>query len=316
MRFLITSHPGICLALAAFLGMAVSAGCASNRLKGVFECPDGVRIRYMAEGEGEPVVLIHGFAVNANLNWRLYGVAQKLAKHYRVITFDNRGHGQSDKPHDPSLYGAELVEDVVRLMDHLGVDRAHVAGYSLGGFIALRLMASHPDRLCSAVICAAGWERREGEHMRQLEEAANTLESGEGFRMILRSLDPEEKPFGELRILIVDACLRFLNDTQAMAAAVRSLSALEVSEAELRANRVPALSIVGEKDPLKGTVDDLAEVLANHRVVVLKKANHHTAIRRPRLAKEMHSFFNEHRGCVTAQPVDKFIPDAAEQAAP
>ncbi|HEX72749.1 MAG TPA: hypothetical protein ENN65_05505 [Candidatus Hydrogenedentes bacterium] len=121
---------------------------------------------------------------------------------------------------------------------------------------------------------------------------------------------------GELRILIVDACLRFLNDTQAMAAAVRSLSALEVSEAELRANRVPALSIVGENDPLKGTVDNLAEALANHRVVVLKKANHHTTIRRPRLAKEMLSFFNEHRGCVTAQPMDESIPAAAEHAAP
>ncbi len=300
----------------AFLVIAAATGCATNRVKGIFESPDGVRIRYVAEGRGEPVVLIHGFAVNANLNWRFYGVAQKLAKHYRVITFDNRGHGQSDKPHDPTLYGAELVEDVVRLMDHLGVERAHVAGYSLGGFITLRLMASHPERLCSAVVCAAGWERREGEHMRQLDEAANTLERGDGFRMILRSLDPEEKPFGELRILVVDACLRFLNDTQAMAAAVRSLSALEVTEAELRANRVPVLSIIGENDPLKGTVDDLAGVLANHRVVVLRKANHHTAIRRPRLVKEMLSFFNEHRGCATAHSADESISIAAEHVAP
>lgn len=309
---LVSLHP----LLLILLLLAMLAGCASTRVKGEFESPGGVRIQYMAEGKGEPVVLIHGFAVDANLNWRFYGVAQRLARHYRVVTFDNRGHGRSDKPHDPSQYGAELVEDVVRLMDHMGIEKAHVAGYSLGGFITLRLLASYPERLQSAVICSAGWERREGEHMRQLDESASALEQGDGFKHILRTLDPDENPLNEIRILVVDASLRFINDTQAMAAAVRSLAALEVSEAELRANRVPVLSIVGEHDPLKPSVDDLAAVLSNHRGIVLKKTNHHTAIRRPRLAKEMEAFFTQHRGCAAAplNPANDFI--SAEHAAP
>ncbi len=84
-------------------------------------------------------------------------VFQRLSRRYRVIALDNRGHGKSDKPYDPAQYGLELVDDVVRLMDHLGIAKAHVVGYSLGGFITLKLALRHPERLLSAAPCGAGW---------------------------------------------------------------------------------------------------------------------------------------------------------------
>src|SRR5262245_60178433 len=96
---------------------------------------NGVKIRYTDQGKGEPVLLIHGFGANAEMQWALPGVVKDLAKDYRVIAYDNRGHGKSDKPHDPKKYGAEMVEDAVRLLDHLKIKKAHVVGYSMGAII-------------------------------------------------------------------------------------------------------------------------------------------------------------------------------------
>src|SRR5690349_10160902 len=92
---------------------------------------NGVRIHYYVEGKGEPVLLIHGFAVNAQLQWGLPGIIKDLAKDHRVITLDLRGHGKSDKPTEVKQYGTEMVEDVVRLLDHLKIKKAHVVGYSM-----------------------------------------------------------------------------------------------------------------------------------------------------------------------------------------
>src|SRR5580658_7526298 len=78
----------------------------------------GVKIHYIVEGQGEPVILIHGYAASAITNWGTPGVIKKLAENYQVIALDNRGHGQSEKPHDAAAYGPVMFEDVLRLMDH------------------------------------------------------------------------------------------------------------------------------------------------------------------------------------------------------
>ncbi|MEK7793290.1 MAG: alpha/beta fold hydrolase [Candidatus Hydrogenedentota bacterium] len=77
---------------------------------------DGVKIRYWIEGEGEPVLLIHGYTANGNLNWRAPGIQQALAEKYRVIMPDVRGHGLSDAPPE-GQHGIHVVEDMVRLLD-------------------------------------------------------------------------------------------------------------------------------------------------------------------------------------------------------
>ncbi|HEX72751.1 MAG TPA: alpha/beta fold hydrolase, partial [Candidatus Hydrogenedentes bacterium] len=108
---------------ALLIAAALLAFFATRRVTGDYFDSNGVRIHYTVEGAGDPVILVHGFAANADLNWRLPGVTKALAKEFRVIALDNRGHGLSDKPHDPQQYGAEMIEDVVRLMDHLGIEK-------------------------------------------------------------------------------------------------------------------------------------------------------------------------------------------------
>lgn len=119
----------------------------------------GTQIRYTIDGEGEPVILVHGYRANGDMNWRMPGVTRLLANGYRVITIDNRGHGKSEEPRD-DRYGIEMVNDVVRLMDHLQLKDAHLAGYSMGGMITIKLLTLHPERVRSAVIGGMGWYRR------------------------------------------------------------------------------------------------------------------------------------------------------------
>jgi len=128
-----------------------------HRTPGEYFESNGARIYYTVQGKGEPVILVHGIGANADWNWQRPGVVKALAKDFTVIAFDLRGHGMTDKPVDPEQYGLRMVEDIVLLMDHLGYDRAHLAGYSLGGFLALKAATLYPDRIASLAVCAAGW---------------------------------------------------------------------------------------------------------------------------------------------------------------
>ncbi len=124
----------------------------------------GVQIHYVVAGQGEPVVLIHGLNASAEVNWGLPGVIAELAKDHQVIALDLRGHGRSDKPRNEDAYGVAIVEDVVRLLDHLHIKRAHIVGYSLGGMVAMKFMVMHPERVLSGTLggLARFWERLPG----------------------------------------------------------------------------------------------------------------------------------------------------------
>src|SRR5262245_53921914 len=155
---------------------------------------NGVKIRYTDQGKGEPVLLIHGFSANVEMQWGLPGVIKALAKDYRVIAFDNRGHGKSGKPHDPKKYGAEMVADAVRLLDHLKIMKAHVVGYSMGSVITARLALSHPDRVLTATLGGAGAARKDDKRMSDFaEKLADALEKGEGVGPLLEFLTPKGK---------------------------------------------------------------------------------------------------------------------------
>src|SRR3954468_18489224 len=109
------------------LTFLVPGGCADAGDPPVVKSFDsnGTKIVYFTHGKGEPVVLIHGWLSSAGVNWALPGTSTHLAKDYQVIALDVRGHGLSDKPTKDEAYGPELVEDVVRLLDHLKIKKAH-----------------------------------------------------------------------------------------------------------------------------------------------------------------------------------------------
>lgn len=119
-------------------------------------------IHYSVEGSGPPVILLHGLLSNAK-SWKRWGFVDALADRYRVACVDSLGHGLSDKPSDATIYGLEgRARDVVAVMDDLGVEKAHVMGYSMGGWLSVGVAKYHPDRLSSLIV--GGWDILRGVH--------------------------------------------------------------------------------------------------------------------------------------------------------
>lgn len=252
----------------------------------------GVRIHYAVQGTGEPVLLIHGFAVNIDRQWVRPGVLKALADDYRVVAIENRGHGKSDKPHDPKQYGSEMIEDPVRLLDHLKIKRAHVVGYSMGGYITAKLLATHPDRLVSATLGGAGWsDPHDTARMKLIDELAGSLEAGKGIGPLIYRLTPAGRPKPtDDQLKTINAMFALTNDQKALGAVVRSWPAFAVPEDKLKANKVPTLALVGDIDPLKTGVDALQGRLANLETVVIQGADHNTAPFRPEFTANLKTF--------------------------
>ncbi len=256
---------------------------------------DGVRLYFRDEGEGEPVVLLHGLAVNSHLNWRLTGMLAYLRRRFRVITLDLRGHGRSDHPHVPEAYGQELAHDVCRLLDHLRLPRAHIVGYSLGGFIALKTAACHSDRLCSLILLAAGWERPDDQALfRGLDRCADDLCAGRGIRALAVERFQRFQP-GRFHRALLWCCTRLMADRQALGALVRSLRRLTVPEGTLRELKVPVCVIAGEADYLRPAAERLRDRLPDVEFYLHPGAGHISLAWRRSMWRRVERFLLRHR---------------------
>lgn len=268
---------------------------ADHRVLGDFYDSDGVKIHFTDEGQGEPVILIHGFAANADLNWRHWGVNKMLSKHYRVIALDNRGHGLSDKPVADGSYGMNMVDDVIRLMDHLDIEQAHIVGYSMGGFLTMKLVTEYPDRVISAMPCGAGWPRTDEESSARVDAIASSLEETGSFAPLLEYLTPLDEELSPFKIKSTDKVLQRKADPAIMAKAMRGMLEFAVDEAKLRANKIPIKTIVGSIDPIRESVEPLEGVLANFEVVYLPEGDHLSTLRMPEFLEEIEVFIDAHR---------------------
>jgi len=250
----------------------------------------GVRLRYVDQGRGPAVVLVHGFTGDIERSWLNTGLLPDLARDHRVLAFDLRGHGHSGKPHDARAYD-EIALDVVRLMDHAGVKRAHVVGYSLGGIIVLKLLTTHPQRFERAVIGGAAYRRARGESADEATEAAaREIEAGL-YRALIVSTAPTDEPAPtEEAIRARSREIAASSDLRAHAALMRARRALLVSDAEIAAVRVPTLAVVGAADPALPRVQAMARRWPGLRVEVVAGAAHPTVHerglpRRPEFAR-------------------------------
>ena len=227
---------------------------------------DGVRIAYMVEGAGEPIVLVHGFASNTEANWIDTGWVRTLAAAGRkVIALDNRGHGQSDKPREAKAYSTLIMaEDVRRLMDHLGVSRADVMGYSMGARIATFLSFTHPDRVRSAVFAGVGDNMLHG--MVGAGPIAAALEA-----RYVEDIDDDEarqvRAFAE----------QTNSDLKALAVCIRA-SREPISADMLSRITAPVLVVVGTKDTIAGSGAALADLIPNAQLLQLRNRDHMTAV--------------------------------------
>jgi pimeloyl-ACP methyl ester carboxylesterase len=260
----------------------------------------GVKIRYIDVGQGEPVVLIHGFSSDLDQSWGNPGTIDRLAADFRVVALDVRGHGKSDKPHDTASYGLPVVEDVTRLLDHLHIAKAHIVGYSMGGAITGKFIALHPDRTISAVFGGSaprtGWT---AQTEKDSEELATSLETGHGIRpLILRLSPPGEPPPSEETIAARSRATLGRNDALALAAVQRGNKAQVITLADVNGLKMPLLAIIGSADPIKAGVDAFKRVKPELEVVVLEGATHsgeRGAPARPEFRDALHAFLAMHR---------------------
>ncbi len=299
-----------------------ASGKAAERHPGQYFESAGVKIFYTDEGprDADPVVLVHGFGANGDLNWRAPGIVGLLSKDYRVITLDNRGHGLSDKPHEAEKYGIEMVNDLVRLLDHLQIPKAHVVGYSMGSFITLRMIASHPERLLSAMTCGAGWRKAEGADLAMLNELADSLEKGGGFDTLMKRIARIGTEPSRWKLMMVNYALGKFNDKLALAKLIRGFESLEVKEEELRRNAVPVRAMVGSVDPLRDGIDAMKDVMANLETIYIADEDHLTTIRNKEFQKGIQEFLGKHAvkhatasavNAAVGDPVGALVPAAA-----
>jgi pimeloyl-ACP methyl ester carboxylesterase len=225
-----------------------------------------VEIAYLDEGEGEPIVLVHGFASNKEVNWVAPGwIATLTRAGHRAIALDNRGHGESSKLYDPADYDrAKMAEDVRALLDHLGIARADVMGYSMGARITANLALAHPKRLRSATFGGLGIRLVSGGGL-----PSNVVRALEA-----PSIDAVTDPQGFMFRRFAE---QTKSDLRALAACARA-GAGPLPRAQVASLRIPALIAVGTKDTIAGSPQELAQLLPESRVLEIPDRDHMLAV--------------------------------------
>ena len=227
---------------------------------------DGVEIAYIDEGEGEPLLLIHGFASNIAANWVDPGWVRTLTQSgCRVIAYDNRGHGRSEKLYDPDVYGAPLMaEDARRLLDHLGITRADVLGYSMGARIAAFLTLAHPERVRSLILGGLG---------------INMVRGVVGSGPIAKALEAPR-----IEDVTNDTARSFRafaeqtkSDLKALAACIRGPRE-KITPERLATIAVPTLIAVGSKDVIAGSGAELATLIPGAQFLDIPGRDHMRAV--------------------------------------
>ncbi|RYF94582.1 MAG: alpha/beta hydrolase [Caulobacteraceae bacterium] len=233
-----------------------------------FTASDGVTISYDDAGipNGKPVLLVHGFASNRNEGWKRTGWYTAFERRgQRVIAPDTRGHGQSGKPHDPAVYApARRLADVIELLDHLGIGRTDVVGYSMGARLALSLAMTWPERVDHLVVGGIG-ERiftpsPQDDVMGRAMEADDPATITDPFLQSFRHFADEQ---GEDRLAL---------------AATSRAEGLAITADDLFAISAPTLVVAGSRDALAGNPQGLADHIRGAKAISLQGCDHFNAI--------------------------------------
>src|SRR5258707_13065990 len=225
-----------------------------------------IEIAYLDEGEGDPILLVHGFASTKNVNWVYPTWVSELKKNgRRVIVMDNRGHGDSAKLYDPEAYHiGTMAADVSALMDHLSIERADIMGYSLGSRMTALLAQSQPQRLRSAIFGGIGIGLIEGGGPG--ENVAEALEAS--------SLDDVTDPVGRTFRAFAD---QTRSDRRALAACLRGSRACMTRE-ESAGIAVPVLIAVGTTAEIAGSAEALGKIIPGAQVLDIPNRDHMRAV--------------------------------------
>lgn len=280
--------------LAAPLTLAItSVPITALAESGTFRVGD-VNIHYADEGEGEAVVFLHGFAGSSDM-WSAVGLMPIHG--FRTLAADARGHGRSTKPEDASSYGAELVGDVIRLMDERDIEQAHVVGFSMGAETALNLVTAYPERVLSVVAAGSGWSgEAEAQSYAFIASALGQTDTFGGFMADMAPPDQELPPEA------AEAMMELLGahgiDPAQSAAPLSAVAAslheiISIEAAALAGIDVPVLAIAGSDDPERANVEALAEVIPDVTVTIIPDADHLMTPVSPEFTAAIIAFLNQ-----------------------
>jgi pimeloyl-ACP methyl ester carboxylesterase len=225
-----------------------------------------VDLAFLDAGEGEPIILIHGFASTKEVNWVQTGWVTTLTRAgRRVVALDNRGHGQSTKLYDSADYRTDaMAEDVAALLDHLDLRQADVMGYSMGARITASLALKHQDRVRSIILGGLGIRLVDGAGLPQsiaaAMEAPSRAEVSDPMGHVFRAFAEQTK-----------------SDLRALAACIRG-SRQTLTRAEVASIQVPALVAVGTRDPIAGSARELAALLPRGQALDIPDRDHMLAV--------------------------------------
>lgn len=226
----------------------------------------GVEIAFSDEGQGAPVLLIHGFASNARVNWQATGWTKTLlGAGYRVICIDNRGHGESEKLYNPEFYSASIMaDDAARLMDHLNLQYASVMGYSMGARISAFLTMQYPEKVTRVVFAGLA------------ERMVLGVPGGEAISDGLLADDVRDVADLAARSFRIFA-ENTKSDLKALAACIRS-SRVKIKAEALAKIACPVLVVAGELDTVSGPVQPLVDMIPGAKGLTLPSRNHMNAV--------------------------------------
>jgi len=251
-----------------------------------FKSEDGLNIHFEIEGTGPEVVMIHGFESSLEGNWRRPGMTDALKAENRCVMIDCRGHGESDKPYDPKMYGAKMLDDVIELMDHLGIEKANILGYSMGSSISLNVALSHPKRVKSVTLGGFGLPDPDpSEVERQARRGQRILEALLADSM--DSIDPRNRLGLEFRrVAELDGAdlkaLAAIRMGQAERKLPTQLMDQETLEQKIQSISVPLMTVIGNNDLARGDKTKLAMLVPNGCHFQIEGKDHLTAVPDPR----------------------------------
>ncbi|GAA4664069.1 alpha/beta hydrolase [Bartonella pachyuromydis] len=243
---------------------------------------EGLRFSYREDGQGAPVLLIHGFGSSARVNWYATGWFRTLTEAgYRVIALDNRGHGDSAKSYDPSFYTPQaMAGDAMRLLQYLGLSKAHIMGYSMGSRISAFMALLYPTYVHSVVFGGLGIGMVTGAG--NWEPVAEAL-LAEDISSITNSRGLMFRKFAD----------QTKSDRRALAACIIT-SKQELTASEVYKIKQPALVAVGSLDEISGEAEPLAALLPCGEALLIPNRDHMLAVGDKVYKKAVIDFLSRH----------------------
>ena len=250
---------------------------------------EGVKIYYEIEGTGPNLVMIHGFAANIEMNWKVSNWIKNLKDENRLILMDCRGHGKSDKPTDPAQYGLKMGEDVIKLMDHLSIQKVNIFGYSMGSRITLNLLIREPNRINCAIL---------GGFVLPPSNQHTTVR----YKSVIDALKAES--LDQVKDLIGREFRKFAESTGADLNALAAVMSSYIHQPEdmfttsgrikkiLRKISIPLLTVVGSDDFLPGDKALIAKLVPGACHFQIQGRDHLTVVPDPRFHMVVKAFLN------------------------